>query len=386
MRGLSDNTPKPMIPVANRPILEITFSRLKLMGIDSVALVIGYQGERLQQLIGDGHQYGVDVTYVWQREQLGTGHAVTLCEEFVGGEPFILIFGDILTRESNYAEMARLYNGGTCDAVLSVFPVEDPSNGAAVDVRDGRVMGIVEKPAPGTMLNAYNNAGLFIWPPEIFDLIRSLKRSARGEYEFTDGIVAFIEKGRRLAAFELLGFWENITDPESCIRMNQNILDEILPPARPEVYDNAQISNGAALAGCDVGPDVVVGKGCRLDGCILGQNSRIGGNVTAEYAEIRASATIGAGCQLGPAVSIGEGAFIEPTCRIGPNTSVGPACIIGAGASISSSILLAGSKVGPGCSILHAMLDVNVLVEAGTTITGTPDKAVEVLNPSQASR
>ena len=379
MRGLCSATPKPMIPLANRPILSLTFSRLRLMGVSEVALIIGFQGDQLQALIGDGRQYGLRVTYIWQKEQLGTGHATMLAEKFVGSDPFVLIFGDIVTRAEHYAALAKLYSSGTCDAVLSVFPVEDPSNGAAVDVRGGRVVGIVEKPAPGTMLNAYNNAGVFIWPPEIFDLIRDLQKSPRGEYEFTDGIVRFIKAGRRLAAYELQGYWENITDPETCIRMNQNILDEILPPTNPTIHTDARVAPTARVTNSFVASGAVIGNGCNVDGCIIGPAAKLGDNVSAEYAELQPGAIIGGGCQLGPSVSVGENAFIEPCSRLGHNTSIGAGCLVGAGSTIASSILLPGSKVGSGGSLVHVMLDANGTIPPGETISGTPDKTAEVL-------
>lgn len=379
MRGLCKSIPKPLLPIANRPILGLAFSRLKMMGVDEVALVVGHRREQLEQLVGTGRQYGVNVTYILQEKQLGTGHATMLCEEFVGKEPFVLIFGDIITREENYPAMAQLFESGTCDAILSVFPVEDPSNGAAVDVQDGFVRGIVEKPKPGTMLNAYNNAGIFIWPAEIFDHIRNLKLSSRGEYEFTDGIISFMNAGKRLAAFELMGYWDNITDPESCIRMNQNLLDDILPPARSETHWTARISDRAQITNSVIGSGCEISTGARLDGCITGQNVKVGQNVIAEYTEILDGAVISGGCQLGPNVSIGPGALIEPMARIGPNTTIGAGCFVGAGATVSSSILLPGSKVAAGGNVIHAMLEGESMVAPGERANGTPERAVEVL-------
>ncbi len=305
MRGLCAATPKPMLPIANRPILSASCARLRTMGVDEVALVVGFEGHKLQDLVGDGSQFGMRITYVWQKEQLGTGHATLLCEDFVGGDTFVLIFGDILTRSDNYPAMVKRFREGDCDGLLTVFPVEDPSNGAAVDVRDGYVSGIVEKPPPGTILNAYNNAGIFIWPPEIFDMIRNLEKSPRGEYEFTDGIIHFMNRGRRIAAFELLGYWENITDPEACIRMNQNLLMEELPPESPLIGSGAQIADSAEVVNCEVAPGVVVGEGCRVEDSRLGAGCRIGGNVWMKQAEVGAGATVGEGCRIFPNAVLG---------------------------------------------------------------------------------
>ena len=379
MRGLCNHTPKPMLPIGNRSVISLLFSRLKSVGIEEVALVIGFEGEKLQALIGDGSRYGMKVTYVWQKEQLGTGHAALICEDFVAGEPFVLIFGDILTPAENFGGMVELFNHDDCDAVLSVFPVDDPSNGAAVDVKDGLVIGIIEKPPPGTVLNAYNNAGVFIWPADIFDLIRGLEKSPRGEYEFTDGILRFMEQGRRLAAFELRGYWENITDPEACVRMNRNVLSEALPPAQPHVDPAADVAEGADLVDSRVEAGAVIGRGCKLNGCVVAAGARLSANVKADYVEIQADAAIGSGCLLGANVSIGEGAVVEANARIGPNASVGPRCTVREGASLASSIMLDGSDVGTGTTLVNVVLDYGGSVADGEHVTGMPDKVVEIL-------
>lgn len=379
MRGLCNHTPKPMLPIGNRSVISLLFSRLKSVGIEEVALVIGFEGEKLQTLIGDGSRYGVKVSYIWQKEQLGTGHATLICEEFVAGEPFVLIFGDILTPAENFTEMADLFGRDDCDAVISVFTVEDPSHGGAVEVKDGLVTGLIEKPPPGSMPNAYCNAGVFVWPAEIFDLIRDLEKSPRGEYEFTDGITRFVEKGRRLRAFELHGYWENITDPETCLRMNRNVLSEILPPPSAAVDPEAEVAEGADVPECWIEAGAVIGRGCKLRGCRVAAGARLKANVKADYAEIQANATIGSGCLLGPSVSIGEGAVIEADTRIGPNASVGPGCVVRERASLTSSMMFEGAELGAGAALVNVVLDCGGKVDGGEHVTGMPDKVIEIL-------
>ena len=379
MRGLCSHTPKPMLPIANRSVISLLFSRLKGVGIEEVGLVVGFEGEKLQALIGDGSRYGVRVSYIWQKEQLGTGHATLICEEFVGGEPFVLIFGDILTPAENFTEMVDLFGRDECDAVLSVFTVDDPSHGGAVEVKDGLVTRLVEKPPPGSIQNAYCNAGVFVWPAEIFDLIRDLEKSPRGEYEFTDGITRFVDSGRRLRAFELHGYWENITDPETCLRMNRNVLGEVLPPPSAGIDPGAEITEGADVPDCRIEAGAVIGRGCKLRGCTVAAGARLAANVKADYAEIQANAAIGSGCLLGPSVSVGEGAVIEAGARIGPNASVGPGCVVGEGASLTSSIMFDGSEVGAGAALVNVVLDRDGKVDGGEHVTGMPDKVIEIL-------
>ncbi len=373
MRGLCSHTPKPMLPIANRSVISLLFSRLKGVGITEVGLVIGFEGEKLQALIGDGSRYGIKVSYIWQKEQLGTGHATLI------GEPFVLIVGDILTPAENFREMVDLFGRDDCDAVISVFTVDDPSHGGAVDAEDGLVTGLIEKPPPGSMPNAYCNAGVFVWPAEIFDLIRDLEKSPRGEYEFTDGVTRFVEKGRRLRAFELRGYWENITDPETCLRMNRNVLSEVLPPPATGIDPGAEIAEGADVPDCRIEAGAVIGRGCKLRGCRVAAGARLQANVKADYAEIQAGATIGSGSLLGPSVSIGEGAVIESDARIGPNASVGPGCVVRERASLSSAMMFESSELGARAALVNVVLGRGGKVNGGERITGMPDKVIEIL-------
>ncbi|MFH1730100.1 MAG: hypothetical protein ABIF82_00435, partial [Planctomycetota bacterium] len=102
-------------------------------------------------------------------------------------------------------------------------------------------------------------------------------------------------------------------------------------------------------------------------------------NVSGEYAEVRAGATVGSGCKLAAGASIGEGAVIEAGARIGPNASVGRGCVVREGASLTSAILLDDSTVGAGAALVNVMLDAGVEVGDGERITGMPDKVIEIL-------
>jgi glucose-1-phosphate thymidylyltransferase len=346
MRGLCNALPKPMLPIANRPMIATTFSRLRAMGITHVGLVVGHEGERLRDLIGDAAPFGVDVTYVWQHERRGTGHAVGLCEDFVGDEPFALMWGDVLAHGDNYPLIGERYRRGDCDAVLSVIRVPDASRTAAVNVRDGFVAGIIEKPPPGTMTNAFANAGLFVWPPAVFEMLRGLELSPRGELEFTDAIARFVGTDHRVAAFELHGYRKNVTDPETCIDANRLLLDELL-----------------------TGPRVVA------------ETATVGEGVTFDRAEVMAGASIGAGCELGPFVSVGDGATVGENCRIGPNVSIGPRCTVGPRGRLANCIVMAGCTVGAGAQLEHTVIDAGAVLADGEAVTGTESDAVEVLTP-----
>jgi NDP-sugar pyrophosphorylase family protein len=345
MRGLCRSLPKPMLPIANRPIIATTISRLGELGVDHVAVVVGHEGERLTELLGPTAPNGARITYVWQEEKLGTGHAVSLCEEFVASDPFALMWGDVMTHASNYTRIAERYARGDCDAVLTVFRVPDACRTAAVDVTDGLVTGITERPEPGTRLNAFANAGIFVWPARMFEMVRRLKKSPRGEYEFTDGIAGFVASGGRVAALELNGYRENITDPEACVRVNELLLNELVRPDTSRLALSVDIGDRVSFRGSDV----------------------------------HANAHIGRDCALGPHVSVGNDVQIGDGCRIGPNVSIGAGSVIGPGSMIGNSVLLPDTRVGRDAVLDYAMTDAGAILPDATSVIGSADGVRELL-------
>ena len=294
MRGLCDDYPKPLLRVANVPLLELTLRRLQGAGITDVLLVVGHCAAQIEAAIADGSRWGLNVTYVLQAGPKGTGEAALLCEDFARGQPFMLVFGDILTARANYAKANELIRQPGADGVLSVWNTPDPSRGAATFVRDGRVTKIVEKPPRGTTQSNWDNAGMFIFPAAIFDAVRSVGLSERGEYELTAAIQLLLEQGANLRALELAGFWFNLTDPETLLEANRCILHEQLAAGEAMVgqatsIDRRAIVDRVARVGsrCRIGrarvgfnvticDDVVVEDGAELRSCIVLPGARVG--------------------------------------------------------------------------------------------------------------
>ena len=377
MRGLCSTLPKPMLPIANRPIVTVTLDRLRSMGIEELGLVVGHEQERLRSLLGSAPPEGPAITYIAQDRPLGTGHAVALCEDFVAGQPFALMWGDVLAHGANYPRVADRFDQGDCEAVLTVIRVPDASTTAAVDVDRGFVTGITEKPPLGSRPNAFANAGIFIWPPAIFDTLRGLQPSPRGEYEFTDAILRFVQSKAPIAALELQGYRENVTSPESCVRANELLLGEVLPS--PPVDPPGTAGSAESVSGCRIAHGALIYEGCTLRQCTLGQDCAVGPRASLERVEIQAGATVEPGCTLGPLVSVGEGAVVRAGARLGPNVSVGPGCVVGADAQLANAILLPGSTVGDAAAVEWAMLDAGVELDAGRKLAGSANEVREVL-------
>jgi dTDP-glucose pyrophosphorylase len=220
MRELTNELPKPMIPVRGKPILQHILEGLKGAGIERILIVVGYRAEVVREFFGDGATFGVGVQYVTQVVQDGTGRVVDLARDFAGSDPFILSYGDILVSPGNYHRLAA--PGPEDEAIISVKRNEDVSKGGAVFVNESfELTDLREKPKPGEPTSPWYNAGIYTFRSSIFEFTARLERSPRGEYELTDAIRALAQSGKKVQAIELEGDWADVRDPEVLAALNE---------------------------------------------------------------------------------------------------------------------------------------------------------------------
>jgi len=325
MQGLCDELPKPLLPVGNRPVLVHTIGQLEAAGVDEVLLVIGHQAPLVRGALGE-RCGGVRLRYVVQEDPKGTGQATALAEDFAAGEPFLMLFGDIATSRRHVPDLVRIYGEERPAAILSVRYFRDPASGGAVYVEDDRVVRIVERPRPGETTTHYINAGTFVFPPAVFDLLRRVEVSPRGEYELTDAIRMLVESGETVRAYDLTGFWVNVTDPASYLEAQRELFAEAkLPP-----------------------PTVPSG------------------------AEVRGAVVVGSQCQLA-------------ACRLGPDVSIGDLCTVGEGATLRNAVVMTGATIGAGALVETAVVGLGAQVAGGSRLVGDPEgRAAVVMHGARA--
>jgi len=312
MRQLSDRRPKPLMPLANRPALALMVTRLAEAGADRVLIVVGHLGRQIRSCIGNGSRFGVRAEYVEQPRQMGTGAALMLAEEFAGSDPFFLTFGDCIAHAENYRRAVELFRAGA-GAVLTTHDIGRRVGQGAVFPRDGRLQRIAERPAPGED-SPLVSAGLFVFPPRIFDCTRSLPPAPSGEHELTGGIQKLADGGCDVRVVPITGYWANLTSPDELIAANSNVHRELLERGEEVLAASARISPSA---------------------------------------------------QLREAVAVAAGAAVGDGASLGPNVSVGEECSIGSGCKLESCILLEGVTVGPGAVIEHAVVEDGASIPAG---------------------
>jgi len=237
MRELTEALPKPMLRVRGRPILEHILDGLMATGIREICVVTGWRAEMVEEHFGDGSRLGARIRYVRQEVQDGTGKAPELACDFVGDDPFLLTYGDILVKPDTYGRMQKRYAAGAFAGLLTVTEGEDVQQGGLnfFDA-DFCLRRLIEKPSPAQLealrvegslkpgQPVWYNAGIYIFRPLVFEFTRRLEKSPRGEYELTDAIIAMINAGHRIAGLAIEGRWVDVRDPAVLAQLEQGDL------------------------------------------------------------------------------------------------------------------------------------------------------------------
>ena len=220
MRELTHELPKPMLQVQGKPVLQHIIEGLRDAGLTDFQIIVGWHGEVVRNFFADGSKLNTHVEYATQVVQDGTGKVIELARPFVGNDPFVLSYGDILIAPENYPRICAALAGA--EAVVSVKRNEDVTQGGAVFVNANfELIDLREKPKPGELTSPWYNAGIYAFRSSIFDYVAKLERSPRGEFELTDAIRNLALAGNKVQAFELAGEWADVRDPEILARLNR---------------------------------------------------------------------------------------------------------------------------------------------------------------------
>lgn len=368
LEPLTNRRPKPMVPVANRPLLAHVVEAVAAAGIDRIALVVGYRQERIRNHFGDGDDWGVTIEYVEQPTQLGTGHAVLQAEPVVDG-PFVVLNGDRIVDASIVSRVLDLAREGDHPA-MTVTTAEHPRDYGVVSIDGDRVTEIDEKPEGPVETNRIN-AGVYGFSTDVFDAIR--ETHATGELAITatlndivadDGVTAVTYDGRWL---DVSNLWDLLAVNAALVDEHAgNVGDGEIDSNGPDVGESVTVADDVALAGnVRIGPNVTVGGSTAV-----GSNATIEANAVVENAVVFPDAVIGAGAVVRDAIVAGN-------ARIGPNATIagGPATVI-VGDAVHHDIELGGvvgdnTTVGSGATLTDgAVVGDDVRTDAGVVIDG----------------
>ncbi len=172
LRPLTLNTPKVMLPIAGKPLLEYILVWLRFHGITEVAINLHHLPKAITDWLGNGDKFGIHVTYSVEDTILGTAGALTRLRDFFD-DTFVVIYGDILTN-LNISSLTKFHQTKGALATVTLFEVENPSGCGIVELdNENRICGFIEKPAPGVTFSNLASAGIYVLQPEVIDYIPS---------------------------------------------------------------------------------------------------------------------------------------------------------------------------------------------------------------------
>ncbi|WP_323173744.1 UTP--glucose-1-phosphate uridylyltransferase AglF [Natrialba sp. PRR66] len=228
LQPLTDDTPKALVDVDGRPIIEDVFDNLLAVGADELIVVVGHMKEQLITRYGDAYR-DVPITYAHQREQLGLAHAILQVEPLVEDE-FMLMLGDNVFR-ANLGDVVARQREDRADAAFLVeqVPVEEASRYGVLDTNEyGEIVEVVEKPddPPSNLVMT----GFYTFTPAIFHACHLVQPSDRGEYELSDAIDLLIQSGRTIDAIRMDGWRVDVGYPADRDRAEAFLQGDAVPP------------------------------------------------------------------------------------------------------------------------------------------------------------
>ena len=310
LRPLTHTGPKQLLKIANKPMSQYVLEDLRDAGIKDIAIIIGdVYPEKVKEFYGNGEKFDVNLTYVYQDNPKGIAHAISLCEDFIGNDKFIVYLGDNILRTGLSSFVDKFQNSLT-DAQILLAEVENPSQFGVVDIKDNKILKIIEKPKDPP--SNFAVIGVYFLTPKIFKIISELKPSWRGELEITEALQLLMDKGLNIEHDYVTGWWKDTGTPKDILHANQLILESM----KDEQNDG-----------------IFIGKNCTIE-----PGSKIISPVIIDENSIIKSSTI-----IGPNVSIGKNSYLQK-CTI-KNSIIMNDCKIDASVQIVDSIIADGTEI-----------------------------------------
>jgi mannose-1-phosphate guanylyltransferase len=296
LRPLTNDVPKPMLPIGHRPMIARLVDGLAAGGVTDVTLALGFRPEPFIAAFPDGQVGDVAVHYAVEPEPLDTAGAIRFAAEAAGiDETFLVVNGDVVT-DLDVSQLVAEHRRTGAEATIHLTPVDDPSAFGVVEVADdGRVVRFVEKPAPGTTESNLINAGTYVLEPSVLDRIPAGERVSIERVTFP----ALVADGT-LYALSTDDYWLDTGRPDQYLRANLDLLDGQRPTRCAPLADGADVDPGATLESSLVDSGASVAAGAHVVDSVVLAGASIGASAVVERSVVMGR--IGAGAVVRDAV------------------------------------------------------------------------------------
>ena len=314
LKPITNDLPKPMVPIVGKPLLERNIQRLKKIGVDEIVLSTCYKPHKIEKHFGDGRGLGVKIDYITEDVPLGTAGAIKNAESFFD-DTFLVFNSDILS-DIDISEMIRFHKEKGALATIAVTQVDNPSAYGVIEHdENGFITAFKEKPQPHESSSNLINAGVYIFEPQLLNEIPS-GRAVSIERETYP---LLLQKGYKMAVYNRCSYWLDLGTPEKYLKAHKDILEGVL----------------------------------QMGGNFFNKNRQF----ISKTAKIHHSAKI-----IGP-VYIGDEVEVDSLSVIGPNTVLCDYASVGRGAKVIGSVVWDNVRVGGGASVVNSVVMSNYRVE-----------------------
>ena len=368
LRPLTTNTPKPLVPLCNKPVIEHMIERLRYHKITDIIITLHYMADEIASYFSTGKDYGVSITYSIEDEPLGTAGSIKKIQDQLN-DTFLIISGDAIA-DFNLSEIVQFHKEKQSKATITLYKATNPLEfGVVITDENSKITQFIEKPSWGEVLSNTVNTGIYCIEPDILDLMERGKT-----YDFSNDIFDHMLKNDMpIYGCVMDGYWCDIGNLE---QYRQAINDIFLKKVqtnipgkeiKPGVWigDNTEIHPSAQITG-----HVVIGKNCKIgagtiinDFCAIGDNCFISNGSKIERSIIWSNTYIGKqsninGTIMGKGVTakenvltndgaiIGDKCFLGKQAQIKNNIKIWPEKKIEAGAVVSLSLIWGGRWLG----------------------------------------
>lgn len=292
LRPITHTQNKHLIPIANKPILYYAIEAAVDAGIKEIAIVHNADSLEVPRYVGDGSRWGVAITYIQQERPGGLAQVVQLAEEFVEKDDFVFYLGDNMV-VGGIKRFVEEFNRKGCSCLLTLARVKDPERFGVPEIVNGKIVRVEEK--PNAPKSPYAVAGIYIYDSHIFEAVRSLKPSARGELEISDAHQYLLDHGFSVGHTEITGWWKDTGKPSDLLEANRLVLDNLVPhldgdvDKQSDVAGKVIIEKGTTVRNSKVRGPVIVGKDCVIENSYIGPFTSIGDRTEVRNSEVEYS-------------------------------------------------------------------------------------------------
>jgi len=357
LRPLTSLRPKPMVPIANQPIMEHIIGLVKHHGFIDVVATLAFMPRFIEDYFGEGEEWGLNIRYTYEESPLGTAGSVKNAQALIGDEVFLVISGDALT-DIDLTSVIRFHKNSGGAVTIALKSVPNPLEfGVVITDQTGKIERFLEKPNWGQVFSDTINTGIYVMDPLVFDHI------PHGQpFDFSSDLFPLLmDLGFELYGCLCDGYWCDVGSLDSYTQAHRDTLDGTAKLYVPGISarKGLWVGEGARIdADVEIGEHVVIGRnvtlrsGCRIgdytvlgDNCVIGSNAQvthsvvwsdtfIGKNATVSGAvlcrsvDVRGGAAVEMGATVGDEAMIGHGAQVNSGVQIYPYKNVEPAAVV----------------------------------------------------------